>query len=273
MPALNTVTSSARTGLTLVRCFADREAKTLYKRSILGWLWSLINPLMTVGVYSMVFGVIYRASPPVTANGKAEAFALYLFSGLVVWNVFTAVINGAMRWLRDVSDLRKKIYFPTEAAIIGGVSATMIQSGLEALVLVVIMAMLGNIAPTLLFLPVALVITAAFGTGLGFFVAVLNVRYRDIQHLVTIGLSVAFFTVPIVFTPDIVPDQAYGLPVRRIMEANPLNSMIAMARDAVYFLRVPDLREAAVALAWAVGAFVLGIWYFRRRSMAISEEP
>ena len=89
---------------------------------MLGWLWSLLHPLTTVAVYSLVFGVIYRASPPATANGKAETFALYVFSGLVVWNVLTGVVNGSMRWMREVSDLRKKIYFPTETALLGELS-------------------------------------------------------------------------------------------------------------------------------------------------------
>ena len=269
MPLSDSVRSSA----ILIRCFADREAKSVYKRSILGWLWSLLNPLMTVGVYTLVFGVIYRSTPPATANGKAEAYALYLFSGLVVWNVFTAVINGSLRWLKSASALRKKIYFPTETAILGGAVAAMLQSGLEVLVLLAIMAILLNVSWTFAFLPAVLLITAAFGLGIGFIVSILNVRYRDMEHLMAILLRVTFFLVPIVFTPDIVPDRAYGLPVRRIMELNPLNSMIAVARDAVYFLEVPGPRHLMTSTAWAVVLFAVGLAYFRRKSMEISEEP
>ena len=267
------IPAAARSTAMLVRSFAEREAKAIYKRTVLGWLWSLLNPLTTVAVYSLVFGVIYRAAPPGTANGRAEVFALYLFSGLVVWNVFTGVVNGSMRWMREVSDLRKKIYFPTETAILGGTAATLMQSGLEASVLVVIMAALGNVSWTLVLLPVAMVLAAVFGLGIGFAAAVLNARYRDIQHLVGIVLSVAFFLVPIVYTPDIVPETAYGLPVRRLVELNPLNSVIAVARDAVYFLEAPSLGQLATAAGWAAASFTLGWMYFRRRSMRISEEP
>ena len=226
-----------------------------------------------MAVYSLVFGVIYRAAAPVTANGKAEVFALYLFSGLVVWNAFSTIVSSSMRWMDGVSELRKKIYFPTETAIIGGAAATMLQSGLEVLVLVLIMAALANVSWTLVFLPVAMALAALFALGLGFAAAIVNARYRDIQHLTTIVLSVGFFTVPIVYTPDIVPERAYGLPVARIVELNPLNSIVAVARDSAYFLEVPELADLATAAAWAIGAFALGLAFFRRRSMAISEEP
>ena len=264
---------AARTGARLVRSFAERETKALYKRNVLGWLWSLLKPLTTVAVYSLVFGVIYRATAPSTANGQAEVFALYLFSGLVVWNVFYTIVNGSMRWMDGVSELRKKIYFPTETALIGGAAATLLQSSLEALVLVLIMAVLANVSWTLVFLPVAMLLAALFALGLGFAAAIVNARYRDIQHLTTIVLSVGFFMVPIVYTPDIVPERAYGLPVARIVELNPLNSVIAVARDAVYFLETPDIADLATAAAWAIGTFVVGLAFFRRRSMAISEEP
>ncbi len=270
-PAL--LSPAARTGARLVRSFAERETKALYKRNLLGWLWSLLKPLTTVAVYSLVFGVIYRAAPPATANGQAEVFALYLFSGLVVWNAFSTIVNGSMRWMDGVSELRKKIYFPTETALVGGAVATLLQSSLEALVLVLIMTAMANVSWTLVFLPVAMLLAAMFALGLGFAAAVVNARYRDIQHLATIVLSVGFFTVPIVYTPDIVPERAYGLPMARLVELNPLNSVIAVARDAVYFLEVPDAVDLATAAAWSLSVFALGLAFFRRRSMAISEEP
>ena len=268
-----TISPALRISATLIYNFAERESKTRYKRTVLGWLWSLINPLTTVAIYSLVFGVIYRAAAPLTDNGRAETFALYLFSGLVIWNLFTAVVNGAMAWLGGVSDLRKRIYFPTETAILGGALSALVQSSLEALVLMAIMIGFGNVSWTFVFLPLALVLIGVFGLGVGMVVAILNARYRDVQYLVGIILSVTFFLVPIVYTVDIVPDQAYGLPVRRIIDLNPLAQFIGIARDAVYYLRVPSLGRVLAALVWASGTFCVGWIYFRRRSMEISEEP
>lgn len=268
-----TLSPAFRISATLIYNFAERESKARYKRSVLGWMWSLINPLTTVAIYSLVFGVIYRAEAPMTANGKAETFALYLFSGLVVWNLFTAVVNGAMEWLTGVSDLRKKIYFPTETAILGGALAVLLQSALEALVLIGIMIGFTNISWTVVFLPVALLLIGFFGLGIGMVVAILNARYRDVKYLIGLVLSVTFFLIPIVYTIDLVPERAYGFPIHRIIELNPLVQFIDIARDAVYFLEVPPLTTLASALAWSAAVFSLGWVYFRRRSMEISEEP
>jgi ABC-type polysaccharide/polyol phosphate export permease len=268
-----TISPALRISATLIYNFAERESKARYKRSVLGWLWSLINPLTTVAIYSLVFGVIYRAAAPLTDNGRAETFALYLFSGLVIWNLFTAVVNGAMDWLKGISDLRKKIYFPTETAILGGALSALLQSALEALVLIAIMIGFGNVSWTFVFLPLALLLIGVFGLGVGMVVAILNARYRDVQYLVGIVLSVAFFLVPIVYTMEIVPDEAYGLPVRRIIELNPLAQFIEIARDAVYFLEVPPFATVLSALVWSVTVFGVGWVYFRHRSMEISEEP
>ena len=130
----------------LISNFAQRELKARYKRSLLGWLWSLINPLAMVATYSLVFGVIFRAAPPESANGRAEFFALYLFAGLIVWVFFTTCINGSMDWMQSVSDLRKKIHFPAETALLGGAIAAGVQSLLEMAVLFVIMMSLINVS-------------------------------------------------------------------------------------------------------------------------------
>ena len=268
-----TVSPALRISATLIYNFAERESKARYKRSVLGWLWSLINPLTVVAIYSLVFGVFFRTPPPETDNGRAEYFALYLFSGLVIWNLFLAVVNGSMAWLSGVSDLRKKIYFPTETAILGGALSALLQSSLEVLVLVAIMVGYLNVSWTYLFLPFALILIWFFGLGVGMVVSILNARYRDVQYLVGIALNVGFFLIPIIYTMELVPDEAYGLPVRRLIELNPLTQFVGLARDSVYFLEPPSLGRVVVTTVWAAAVFGVGWVYFRHRSMEISEEP
>lgn len=268
-----TISPALRISANLIYNFAERESKARYKRSVLGWLWSLINPLSTVVIYSLVFGVFLKVPPPATDNGRAVYFSLYLFSGLVIWNLFLSVVNGSMAWMTGVSDLRKKIYFPTETAILGGALSSLLQSGLEALVLVAIMIGYLNVSWTYVFLPVALLQVGFFALGVGMAVAILNARYRDIQYLVGIVTNAAFFLVPIIYTMDLVPEHHYGLPVRRLIELNPITQFVGMSRDAVYFLRVPSLGRVLVTTAWSVAVFSVGWIYFRHRSMEISEEP
>ena len=264
---------SVRKSITLIYHFAERESKSRYKRSVLGWFWSFLNPLVTVGVYWFVFGKIYGAEPPKTSNGNAENFGLYLFTGLVIWTLFTGLVDGSMEWLSSVSDLRKKIYFPTETALLGGAASNLVQNTLEVVVLLVIMAAFSNIGWTLVFLPVAMALALGFGLGLGFIVSVLNARYRDIKYLVGILLNVAFFAVPIVYTPELLESEKIPEIARVLVEWNPVALFIEISRDAVYFLQVPLWNRFLAALAWSVVTFSIGWVYFRRQSMSISEEP
>lgn len=258
---------------TLVYHFAERESKSRYKRSVLGWFWSVFNPLVSVGVYWFVFGLVYRAVPPATNNGNAESFGLYLFSGLVIWSLFTGLVNGSMIWLSSVSDLRKKIYFPTETALLGGAASNMVQSVLEGAVLLIIMASFSNISWTMLFLLLAMVLALGFGLGLGFIASVFNARYRDVSYLVGIVLNVAFFLVPIVYTPDLLQRESIPEIVRVFAAWNPLALFVEISRDATYFLQVPDWSRLLVASVWSITVFSVGWVIFRNQSMSISEEP
>ena len=114
----------------LVANFAQRELKSRYRRSLLGWLWSLINPMTTILIYTLVFSVILRAEPPPAGDGS-KTFALYLFSGLVPWTLFATMVNGPMDWLNAVAELLRKISFPADAAIFGGAVAGAVQSLIE----------------------------------------------------------------------------------------------------------------------------------------------
>ncbi len=262
-----------RKSASLIYHFAERESKARYKRSLLGWFWSFMNPLTTVLVYNFVFGVVYGAKAPLTDNGKAESFGLYLFTGLVVWSVFTGVVNGSMGWLAGVSELRKKIYFPTETALLGGAAANAVQTSLEAVVLITIMIAFANISWTVIFLFVALTLVMLFALGIGFIVSVFNARYRDMQYLMGILLGVAFFAVPIVYTEELLNRQEVPDLVRVFVTWNPPALFVEIARDAMYFLEVPQWNRLLAATVWAVVTFTVGWVFFRSKSMEISEEP
>ena len=270
---MTTLSPSMRKSISLIYHFAERESKARYKRSLLGWFWSFMNPLATVAIYGFIFGKVYGTRAPATANGSAENFGLYLFSGLIIWSFFTGVVNGAMGWLSGVSDLRKKIYFPTETALLGGAVANSVQTLLEAVVLLTIMGVLANLSWTAIFLLVALVQTVLFGLGLGFIVSVFNARYRDTQYLIGILLNVAFFLVPIVYTRQLLDENDINGFVRVVLDWNPVALFVEIARDATYFLDVPQWNRLLAATAWGVVTFSIGWVFFRDQSMAISEEP
>ena len=115
----------------LVGNFAQRELRGKYKGSALGWFWSLLNPLATLAVYALVFGFFLKFAPPVAGNGELKNFAVYLFTALVAWNFFYAVVTGSIGALAGSGPLLKKIYFPAFAPVIGGAGATLFQTGIE----------------------------------------------------------------------------------------------------------------------------------------------
>lgn len=252
--------------------FARRELAARYKRSLLGWAWSIINPLAMVAIYTLVFGVVLRAPPPETANGRAEYFSLYLFNGLVVWGFFSGVLNGSMGWMGGVNEMRKKVYFPAETAIFGGAIAVGVQSALEMVVLFAIMAVLLNIGPTFLLFPFILLTAGLLGLGLGLVASILNTLYRDVSYLIGIVLQLGFFLVPIVYPPSLLPDSHWGLPIGTILGLHPMRPFIDAAHEVVYQQQLPTIGQVVAMLAWTSISLSVGLWYFRSRSMRISEE-
>ena len=255
----------------LVRNFARRELKSRYKRSFLGWTWSLLSPLSTILVYSLVFSVFFRAAPPAAGNGS-ENFALFLFTGLVVWLLFAGMINGSMGWLGAIGDLRRKVFFPPETAIFGSALALAVQSAIEAGVLLVVMVLIGNVGLSTLLFPLILVLAGIFGLGIGFFVCVLNTHYRDVQYLVGIVLNALFFLVPIVYPIGIIPEQHWGLPIRKIVEWNPINQFVTAARESAYLLQWPSVTRWCALFLYSFAVFALGWRFFSKRSMLLSED-
>ena len=112
----------------LIYNLAQRELRSRYKKSILGWAWSLINPASMLLIYSVVFGVIFGAQPPVAGDGHTANFALYLFAGLIVWNFFNGVVMGSISQLQASGTLLNKVYFPPSCPAIANMLTVLLQA-------------------------------------------------------------------------------------------------------------------------------------------------
>ncbi len=259
----------------LVGNFAQRELRGKYKGSALGWFWSLLNPLATLGVYALVFGVFLKFEPPVAGNGELKNFAIYLFTALVAWNFFFAVVTGSIGALAGAGPLLKKIYFPAFAPVIGGAGATLFQTGIEVGLLLAVMVVLQNVSWTFLFLPYLLLLLALFAIGIGLLLAMLNVRYRDVAYLVTIVLNLLFYATPIIYPISLVPETVQGpwgeVPARALYDLSPLTQFVQAFRDAVYLLQPPSPGRLLTLTIVSVGVFLLGFTYFQRGSRDVAE--
>jgi ABC-type polysaccharide/polyol phosphate export permease len=255
----------------LIYNLAQRELRSRYKKSVLGWAWSLLNPASTLLIFGVVFGVIFDSDPPVAGDGTTKNFALYLFCGLLVWNFFSGTVNGSILALQNAGSLLNKVYFPPACPAIANMFTVMLQAVIEGAILVVIMLVIGNFGPTFLLFPLLLVAVGLFGLGLGLFVSVYNVYLRDVGYLVSIGMNMLFYATPIVYTLDLVEQQVPAW-LFRIYEMNPLVQYVQWSRDAFYTLQWPSFLSFVGVLGTSVLTFVVGTLLFNRKARNVIEE-
>ena len=257
---------------TLIVNLTEREFKAKYKKSILGWLWSLLNPLSTLLVFTLVFGTFLGGKAPPSSNGTT-LFAVYLFSGLVVWNAFSNTVNGSIQALNMNAQLLKKVYFPPECPAVANVLAVAVQAAIETAILMIALLLLGNVGWTFLLWPVLMLLVVAFAIGLGLVLSLANVYYRDVEYLISIFMQLLFYCTPIVWNPAIVGERTLGpVTVGALLRFNPMASFVGAGRDLVWYLQVPSLTRCLACLFWAVSSLVIGWYIFRAKSGNVSEE-
>lgn len=254
-----------------------RELRGRYKRSVLGWTWSLLNPLATVMIYSLVFSYFLKVQPPEGDPSGLHSFALFLVCGLVPWAFFQNGLNSGLGSLLANSNLIKKVFFPRELLVAATIASLVVTMCIELLVVGVILLFAGNMV--LPWIPVVLVlvaIEAVFVFGIGLALSVWNVYFRDVQHLMAILLQVLFYTCPIVYPISYVPRTATVLgieiPLLRIYELNPLVRFIEAFRAVLYDLRMPSLVTVGYIALWAIAMLALGAWIFGRLDRRLAEE-
>ena len=256
----------------LVYNLAQRELRSRYKKSVLGWTWSLLNPASVLLIYSLVFGVFLKVEPPNTASG-GQYFALYLFCALVMWNFFQAVVNGSMSALDTSGSLLHKVYFPAACPAVANVLTTFIQVGIEVGILVVAMAVIGNLSWMFVLAPVVVVLLAIFSLGIGLAVSMFNVFYRDVGYLVGIVMNIWFYATPIVYPLSLVAAQTANHPwILDVWELNPLTQFVEFSRAIFYTHQMPSLARWAFLVVVPFLTLALGWWIFERKAAELAEE-
>lgn len=181
-----------------------RELRVRYKGSVLGFFWSLLNPAMYLVVFSLVFTVFLPT--------RVEQFGIFMLSGLLVWNFFSGSVQAAARSLIENRALVQKVWFPREVLPLASIGAGLVNMALQALVLVAGMIVFQK-APDLRGIPILLLAILAVllvTMGLGLMLAALTVGYRDIEHLIDVGLTAWFWMSAVVFPYGAVADKLGG---------------------------------------------------------------
>lgn len=259
-----------------------RDLKVRYKHSVLGFFWSLLNPLLLMAVFTFVFTAL------LPSDKTRPAFHIFFLCALLPWNWCSTSVSGTLASIVGNGHLIKKVYFPREMLPISIVLSNMINYMLSLPALFVFMLIfrpegLGTpfsqdpaacpnvcINAHLLWLPVLILTQALFLMGLGFFLGALNVFFRDTSVLVEVGLSAWFFLTPIIYDAK---DVAGGF-VNWMYWLNPMASIIANYRDIFYYNDPlsPDPGFMLRTLVTCVIMFVLGYFFFMRLSRNFGEE-
>jgi ABC-2 type transport system permease protein len=254
-----------------------RELRGRYKRSILGWAWSLINPLATVLIYWLVFSVFLKVEPPRGDPSGLKSFVLFLLCGLLPYRFLAESISGATDSLLMNANLVKKVYFPRELVVLSTIGSLLVTFLIELGVLLVMLLIFGNMV--LPWIPLVLVIVAletVLLVGITLILAPLNVYFRDVKHFVGIALQLLFYATPIVYPLSLVPKHPHVLglkiPFRTLYELNPLVVLVECFRDAMYDLKFPSLGDIGYLVAVSFGILLIGRWIFGRLDHRLAVE-
>ena len=254
----------------LVWAFANRDFATRYRSSILGWAWSLLQPLATLLVYAAVFSLVFRIqAPPLGADPERTSFAAFLFTGMVTFNLFSGLLTLSMTQLRSNGELLRKVHFPAWTPILGASVVQLVQVALESVVLVGMFLWQGNIGVSWLLAVPILIATALFGQGVGLMLAVLNARFGDVQYIVQVVLQALYFLTPILYPLSLVASTANWL--AWIVKANPLTWFVETMHNVMYSLIFPQWWVVPGLLLLGFAVFWAGFTIFNRTSEDIGE--
>jgi ABC-type polysaccharide/polyol phosphate export permease len=234
-----------------------RDFQAKYKGSFLGIFWSLLNPLVLLGVYFVVFGLLIK-------NGTVRHYPLYLLAGLACWIFFSTSLQASARSMIDSAELIKKVRFPRQLVAFSMVAAQAVTFAVMTLILIALSLIFVPAArPTVvLAIPLA-ILFAGFVAGVSLFAASLNVLFRDIEHILTAALLPWFFLTPIVWNiGSLATAQRHPKLLDVLRWGNPVTPPVYAFRDALWngHIRIADVVYLAVA---SVLALVLGALVFR----------
>ncbi|HZP89608.1 MAG TPA: ABC transporter permease [Actinomycetota bacterium] len=249
------VASRRETLLNLVR----KELKVKYAQSVLGAIWSLLNPIVFLAVFSFVMRI---------TNNQFSDYPVYLLSGLLAWNLCSVSLTTGARSVIDNANLVKKVAFPREILPLSAIGVALVDFVLQSAVLFLFIPASGHgfHLPELVIYPLAFVTLIVFTTAMTLWLAALNVRYRDIQHLLNIGLLVWFWFTPIVYSGYLVKDvltrhPVLGVNLWNLFLVNPLTPIVMGFQRALYAtVRPPGSPKPVlpdVGLAWLAGVLAL----------------
>ena len=247
----------------LLRMLVRRDLEARYKGSVLGNLWSIVNQLSQLLIYTYVFSIILKVK--LSLKGLPEenslVFGLWLFAGLLPWIAFTAGLTQAATSVVSQTNLVKKVVFPLALLPLVPVLSAFVESGFGLIILIIFVAFrIGTLHETLALLPLIWLPQLLLTTGLAYFTAALTVFFRDIPQTIIVLFNLWFYLTPIVYPLDVVPEAVRDL----VLWLNPMAAITQIYRDLILVGSVDHGGEWAVFAIVSVLTFYGGFWVYQR---------
>ena len=245
----------------MIYSLVRRELRGRYKGSVLGFLWTYINPLCQVIVYSMVFSIIFRVN--------IDKFYLYLIIGMMPWTFFNTSVQGGSTCVRAQSDMVKKIFFPREVIPISYVTSAFVNMLLSFIIVFLAVLISGywfNFK-ALIFLPLIVIFEYMLALGIAFIVSAITVYFRDLEQIIGVVMMAWIYVTPIMYNMDYVPEQ-----YRKLVVLNPMTPIVEVYHQILYYRITPTTNYLLLAFVESTIVLILGFVIFAKMDRNFAEE-
>lgn len=246
----------------LIRQLTWRDITGRYRSSLLGIAWSFLTPLVSLALYTFVFGVVFKARWPQARTDSLSEFGLMLFAGLTAFTVLSETMTRSTSIITSSPNYVKKVVFPLEVLPVSVVGSALFHAGISALILIIAHQILqGTFAWTAIFLPLVFAPLVCIALGMGWFLASVGVFFRDIGHTIGLITQVLLFTTPIFYPLEAIPEN-----LRPLIQSNPLTAILDNTRRVTLQGQLPDW--GSLGLSAAIGIVVLSLghaWFIKTK--------
>ncbi len=244
----------------VIKQLTSREIKRKYARSYLGIVWSVLNPLLSMAVISLIFSQLFKRS--------IDNFPIYYLCGYILWQMFTGATNAAMTTLVDNKTLLIKVKLPMEIFVLARVYTALVNLGYSLVAFAVMLVVFG-VRPSwaMLFAPVIVLFLLLFSLGMGYILATAYVFFGDVKHLYSVFLTLWMYCSAIFYPID----SLHGV-IRMVIEMNPIFNYIDGLRQLILYGSIPPALEIVRMMLWGIIMYLFGYYVFRKNKNKVMQK-
>ena len=244
----------------MIKTLVKQDINGRYKGSFFGFLWTLLNPLLMLAVYSLVFQFVFRTG--------IENYSIYLFICLMPWNAFANTIAVGTTCVSNNASILKKVYFPREVLPLAVVISNTIQYFFSAVIIFIALIISGvGVFWVAIFLPVIVLIQAIFSLGLIMLLSAANVYIRDVQYIMNPVMMIWMYACPILYSISMVPEKFLG-----IYKLNPMTLIMQEYQNILYNKTLPNFASLGIVFAISIIVLIIGYLVFNKLQRRFAEE-